>query len=453
MEPFGTSGDVICPIPELQWLVSNARRSIPGQSKQSFGSPSRKGTRRAFTLSQAIISRSHARAAAFAILGAITFCHLLNDVMQALLPAIYPMLKSAFDLSFGQIGHLTVIFQVTASLLQPMVGLYTDRRPQPYSLPLGMACSLLGLVTLAFAPSFPALLAGAALLGIGSSIFHPESSRLARLASGGAHGFAQSFFQVGGHVGSALGPLLAAFFVLPRGRESLAWLSLVALLGMCILVGVGQWYKRAVRSRVTKPTPSVYHTNLPPSQVQRAMAVLIALIFSKFFYLASITSYYIFYLMHRFNLATETAQIYLFVFLAAAAVGVFIGGPVGDRFGRKKVIWASIVGVLPFTLVLPYVGLTATLILSIFIGLVLSSAFSAIVVYGQELMPGRVGMVSGLFFGLAFGMGGIGAAVLGELADWTSIEFVYRVCSFLPMIGLLTVFLPSLEDSPAVTTK
>jgi FSR family fosmidomycin resistance protein-like MFS transporter len=246
---------------------------------------------------------------------------------------------------------------------------------------------------------------------------------------------------------------LAAFFVLPRGRESLAWLSLVALLGMCILVGVGQWYKRAVRSRVTKPTLSVYHTNLPPSQVQRAMAVLIALIFSKFFYLASITSYYIFYLMHRFNLSTETAQIYLFVFLAAAAVGVFIGGPVGDRFGRKKVIWASIVGVLPFTLVLPYVGLTATLILSIFIGLILSSAFSAIVVYGQELMPGRVGMVSGLFFGLAFGMGGIGAAVLGELADWTSIEFVYRVCSFLPIIGLLTVFLPSLEDSPAVITK
>ena len=384
---------------------------------------------------------------AFVILGAITFCHLLNDVMQALLPAIYPMLKSGFALSFGQIGLLTLIFQVTASLLQPMVGLYTDHRPQPYSLPLGMACSLLGMVTLAFAPNFAALLAGAALLGIGSSIFHPKSSRLARLASGGAHGFAQSFFQVGGHIGSALGPLLAAFVVLPRGRGSLAWFALAALLGICILVGVGQWYRGAVRSRATKPEQSARHIPLPPTQVRRAIAVLIALIFSKFFYLASITSYYTFYLMHRFGLSIETAQIYLFVFLAASAAGLLVGGPVGDRFGRKKVIWVSIVGVLPLTLALPHVGLTATLILSIFIGLILSSAFSAIVVYGQELMPGRVGMVSGLFFGLAFGMGGIGAAVLGELADWTSIEFVYRVCSFLPMIGLLTVFLPNIEDS------
>jgi FSR family fosmidomycin resistance protein-like MFS transporter len=396
-------------------------------------------------LSQAIPARS----AAFVILGAITFCHLLNDVMQALLPAIYPMLKIGFTLSFGQIGLLTLIFQVTASLLQPMVGLYTDRRPQPYSLPLGMACSLVGMVTLAFAPSFPALLAGAALLGIGSSIFHPESSRLARLASGGAHGFAQSFFQVGGHVGSALGPLLAAFVVLPRGRGSLAWFALAALLGICILAGVGRWYKGAVRSRATKPDQSVHHMTLPASLVRRAMAVLIALIFSKFFYLASITSYYTFYLIHRFGLSIETAQIYLFVFLAASAAGLLIGGPIGDRFGRKKVIWGSIVGVLPFTLMLPYVGLMATFILSIFIGLILSSAFSAIVVYGQELMPGRVGMVSGLFFGLAFGMGGVGAAVLGELADWTSIEFVYRVCSFLPMIGLLAVFLPNVEESPA----
>ena len=401
-------------------------------------------------MSQAIPAQSQAGGAAFVILGAITFCHLLNDVMQALLPAIYPMLKSGFALSFGQIGLLTLIFQVTASLLQPMVGLYTDRRPQPYSLPLGMACSLLGMVTLAFAPNFPALLAGAAFLGIGSSIFHPESSRLARLASGGAHGFAQSFFQVGGHVGSALGPLLAAFVVLPQGRGSLAWFALAALLGMCILVGVGRWYKGAVRSRATKPGQSdTPHHACHRSQVRRAMVVLIALIFSKFFYLASITSYYIFYLMHRFGLSIETAQIYLFVFLAASAAGLLVGGPVGDRFGRKKVIWGSIVGVLPFTLALPYVGLTATLILSIFIGLILSSAFSAIVVYGQELMPGRIGMVSGLFFGLAFGMGGIGAAVLGELADWTSIEFVYRVCSFLPMIGLLTVFLPNVEDSPA----
>jgi MFS transporter, FSR family, fosmidomycin resistance protein len=398
-------------------------------------------------LSRAIGAPPRVAGAAFVILGAITFCHLLNDVMQALLPAIYPILKSGFALSFGQIGLLTLIFQVTASLLQPMIGLYTDHRPQPYSLPLGMACSLAGMITLGFAPNFPALLAGAALLGVGSSIFHPESSRLARLASGGAHGFAQSFFQVGGHVGSALGPLLAAFVVLPHGRDSLAWFALVALLGMGILVGVGRWYGRAVRSRETRRSHSGHPNPLPPKQVRRAMAVLIALIFSKFFYLASITSYFTFYLMHRFGLSIETAQIYLFVFLAASAVGLLIGGPIGDRFARKKVIWGSILGVLPFTLVLPYVGLTATLILSILIGLVLSSAFSAIVVYGQELMPGRVGMVSGLFFGLAFGMGGIGAAVLGGLADWTSIEFVYRVCSFLPMIGLLTVFLPNVEDS------
>jgi FSR family fosmidomycin resistance protein-like MFS transporter len=397
-------------------------------------------------LSQSISAQSQVSRAAFIVLGAITFCHLLNDVMQALLPAIYPMLKSGFALSFGQIGLLTLIFQVTASLLQPIVGLYTDRRPQPYSLPLGMACSLLGMVTLAFANSFSALLAGAALLGIGSSIFHPESSRLARLASGGAHGFAQSFFQVGGHVGSALGPLLAAFVVLPQGRASIAWFALAALLGICILAGVGRWYKGAVRSGETNPGSSLNDIALPASQVRRALAVLIALIFSKFFYLASITSYYTFYLMHRFGLSIETAQIYLFVFLAASAVGLLVGGPLGDRIGRKRVIWVSIVGVLPFTLALPYVGLTATLILSIIIGLVLSSAFSAIVVYGQELMPGRVGMVSGLFFGLAFGMGGIGAAVLGELADWTSIELVYRVCSFLPLIGLLTLFLPNLKE-------
>jgi FSR family fosmidomycin resistance protein-like MFS transporter len=404
-------------------------------------------------LNQATTGRPQADRIVFVILGAVTFCHLLNDVMQALLPAIYPMLKSGFALSFGEIGLLTLIFQVTASLLQPMIGLYTDRKPQPYSLPLGMACSLLGIVILAFAPSYSALLAGAALLGIGSSIFHPESSRIARLASGGAHGFAQSFFQVGGHVGSALGPLLAAFVVLPQGRSSLAWFALTALLGMFILLGVGRWYKGAVRPRATKPGQPVSPITLPPTQVRRAMAVLIALIFSKFFYLASITSYYTFYLIHRFGLSIETAQIYLFVFLASSAAGLLVGGPVGDRIGRKKVIWGSIVGAVPFALALPYVGLTATLVLSIIIGMVLSSAFSAIVVYGQELMPGRVGMVSGLFFGLAFGMGGIGAAVLGELADWTSIEFVYRVCSFLPLIGFLTLFLPDLDDARADTRR
>jgi FSR family fosmidomycin resistance protein-like MFS transporter len=314
-----------------------------------------------------------------------------------------------------------------------------------------MGCTLLGLVTLALAPSFSVLLAGGALLGLGSAIFHPESSRLARLASGGAHGLAQSLFQVGGNVGQAIAPLLAAFVILPRGQSSLAWFALVALVGICVLVPLGRWYKSAGHARRTKPGSLVAYTTLPRPQVRQAITVLIALIFSKFFYLASITSYYIFYLMHRFNLSIETSQIYLFVFLAASAAGTFLGGPIGDRFGRKKVIWGSILGVLPFTLALPYVGLTATLVLTVFIGLILSSAFSAILVYGQELMPGRIGMVSGLFFGLAFGMGGIGAAVLGELADWTSIEFVYRVCSFLPLIGLLTVFLPNVESAHQVS--
>jgi FSR family fosmidomycin resistance protein-like MFS transporter len=389
-----------------------------------------------------IVGRSKAATSAFAVLSVISFCHLLNDLMQSLLPAIYPILKGGFDLSFGQIGLLALTFQATASLLQPLVGLYTDRKPQPYSLPVGMGFTLLGLVTLAFAPSFFVVLSGAALLGIGNAIFHPESSRLARLASGGAHGFAQSFFQVGGNVGQSLGPLLAAFIILPRGQSSLAWFALVALFGVCLLTAIGHWYKSTGQTLHAKPAAAFGHSALPSSQVSRAIAVLIALIFSKYFYLASITTYYILYLMHRFHLSTETAELYLFVFLAASAAGTIIGGPLGDRWGRKAVIWGSIVGVLPFTLALPYVGLLATVGLSIVIGLVLSSAFSAIVVYAQELMPGRVGMVSGLFFGLAFGMGGIGAAVLGVLADWTGIEFVYRVCSFLPLIGLLTIFLP-----------
>ena len=404
-----------------------------------------------FVLSQAIIGRSKAGSTAFAVLGAITFCHLLNDMMQSLLPTIYPLLKSSFSLSFGQIGFLTLVFNVAASLLQPLIGFVTDRRPQPYTLPLGMGCTLLGLVTLAYAPSYPMLLAGGALLGVGSAIFHPESSRLARLASGGAHGFAQSVFQVGGNVGQALGPLLAAFVIVPYGRSSLAWFGLIALVGMCVLVWLGRWNKNIGRSGQRTQGPALPRTTLPRSKVLWAIAVLIALIFSKFFYLASITSYYIFYLMQRFDLPTETAQIYLFVFLAAAAVGTFIGGPIGDRFGRRTVIWGSILGVLPFTLVLPYVGLTATIVLTVIIGLVLSSAFSAILVYAQELMPGHIGMVSGLFFGLAFGMGGIGAAVLGLIADRTSIGFVYHICAFLPLIGLLTVFLPQVEPKRAAS--
>ncbi len=405
-------------------------------------------------MSQAVIGRQQAGTTAVAILGAITFCHFLNDVATSLLPAIYPMLKSGFDLSFAQIGIITLIYQGIASLFQPIVGLYTDHRPQPYSLPFGMTCTLLGLATLAFASSFPVLLAGAALLGIGSAIFHPESSRLARLASGGAHGFAQSLFQVGGNFGNSLAPLIAAFFILPRGQQSLAWFALLALIGIVLLTVVGRWYKNSGHGVRKSGRPAAATSALPAGQVRRAIAVLIALIFSKFFYLSSITSYYIFYLMHRFALPTEKAQLCLFVFLASAAVGTFVGGPIGDRIGRKRVIWASILGVLPFTLALPYVGLAATIGLSILIGLVLSSAFSAIVVYAQELMPGRVGMVSGLFFGLAFGMAGIGAAVLGVLADRTSIEFVYRICSFLPLIGLLTAFLPDVRnDGRAMRAK
>lgn len=379
------------------------------------------------------------------ILWAITFCHFLNDLSTSLLPAIYPLLKSGLDLTFAQIGLLTLVYQGVASMLQPIVGLFTDRRPQAYSLPFGMACTLCGLSIVAFAPNFVVLLAGGGLLGIGSAIFHPESSRMARLASKGAHGFAQSLFQVGGNFGNSIGPLAAAFFILPHGRDSLAWFALAALIGMFILAAIGRWYQNSGHSKNAAARSPMLADGLVPNQVRRAIAVLVALIFSKFFYLSSITSYYIFYLMHRFDMSTENAQLCLFVFLAASAAGTFIGGPIGDRFGRKNVIWGSILGVLPFTLILPYVGLAATLVLSILIGLIISSAFSAIVVYAQELMPGRVGMVSGLFFGLAFGMAGIGAAVLGQLIDHTSIDFVYRVCSFLPVIGLLTAFLPNVE--------
>ncbi|HTH96468.1 MAG TPA: MFS transporter [Stellaceae bacterium] len=393
-------------------------------------------------MSEAVISRPQAETTAFSILGAASFCHLVNDMLQSLLPAIYPILKGGLDLSFMQLGFLTLTYQITASLLQPLIGLYTDRRPQPYSLPFGMGASLLGLVTLAFATNYPTLLLGGALLGTGSSIFHPESSRIARLASGGAHGMAQSLFQVGGNAGTALGPLLAAFFVLPRGQSSLAWFALVALGGMIILTSLGRWY-RAQGHATSRPRKAATDLNhISRRQVGSAIAILIALIFSKYFYLASITSYYIFYLMHRFALSAETAQIYLFVFLAATAVGTFAGGPIGDRIGRKKVIWVSILGVLPFTLALPYAGLGLTVALSVVIGLVLSSAFSAILVYAQELMPGRVGMVSGLFFGVAFGMGGIGAAALGALADIAGIDAVYQVCAYLPVIGLLTALLP-----------
>ncbi|WP_376964731.1 MFS transporter [Azospirillum sp. A26] len=391
------------------------------------------------------MSRPSASSTAFSILAAISACHLLNDMIQSLLPAVYPILKDEFGLSFAQLGLLTFVYQLTASLLQPLVGLFTDRKPMPYSLVFGMGSTLFGLLTLAWAPGFPALLAGGMLLGFGSSIFHPEASRIARQASGGAHGLAQSLFQVGGNLGSALGPLLAAFIILPRGQGSLSWFAFVALAGMVVMVRLGSWQRRNAKPRKAGGPAAARHADLPAGQVTRAVAILIALIVSKYVYLASITSYYIFYLIDRFGLSTGDAQLCLFVFLAAVAAGTVIGGPVGDRIGRKTVIWVSILGILPFTLALPYVGLTTTVILSAVIGLALASAFPAIVVYAQELLPGRVGMVSGLFFGLAFGVAGIGAAGLGIVADWKGIGFVYTACSFLPLLGLLTIFLPNVE--------
>jgi FSR family fosmidomycin resistance protein-like MFS transporter len=391
----------------------------------------------------------HPEATVVAILVATSVCHCLNDTIQSLLPAIYPILKDSFALDFGQIGLITFVFQVTASLLQPFVGLFTDRRPQPYSLPAGMGFSLIGLLLLSVAPSYWILLLAAALIGIGSSIFHPESSRVARLASGGRHGLAQSVFQLGGNVGHAVGPLLAAFIVVKHGRGSIAWFSIIALVAMAILWRVGIWYRDHRRMLALRPPRPEWRTGLPRRTVVTALTVLVLLTFSKHFYVVSLSSYYTFFLIEKFGVSVQASQLYLFVFLFASALGVVIGGPVSDRVGRKWVIWGSIVGALPFTLALPYVDLTWTVVLSVIIGLVISSAFSTIVVYAQELVPGRVGMVSGLFFGLAFGIGGLGAAVLGELADWTSIGFVYQVCSFVPAIGLLTVFLPNLKRGPA----
>jgi len=370
--------------------------------------------------------------------------------MQSVIPAIYPILKSAYRLDFGQIGLITLTAQLTASLLQPLIGLYTDRRPTPYSLAAGMSATLIGLVLLSIAPTYGMILIAVALVGVGSSVFHPESSRVARMASGGQHGFAQSIFQVGGNAGSALGPLLAAFIVLPAGQRSIAWFSAAALVGIVVLFRVGNWYKVQRNSFAkAKALAQDAHAHLSSRKVAIALAILIALMFSKFFYLASLSSYYTFFLMSKFHVSVRTAQIYLFIFLGAVATGTIVGGPVGDRIGRKYVIWWSILGILPFTILLPYVSLFWTGLLTVVIGLVLASAFSAIVVYAQDLVPGKVGTVSGLFFGLAFGMGGIGAALLGKLADATSIDFVYRVCCFLPAIGLLAAFLPNLEHAKA----
>lgn len=391
----------------------------------------------------------------FAILVALSVSHLLNDMIQSLIPAMYPILKESFRLSFSQIGLITLTFQLTASLLQPVVGLYTDRYPKPYSLAIGMGFTLVGLLLLSVAASFPMILVSAGLVGMGSSVFHPESSRMARAASGGRHGLAQSLFQVGGNAGSAIGPLLAAFIVVPRGQASVAWFSIAAIVAITVLFRVGRWYQGHLSNRRAHSRAGAVDgtTGLSRGRVVFSIGILMCLIFSKYIYLVSLSSYYTFYLIDKFALSVPAAQIYLFIFLGAVAVGTVIGGPIGDRFGYKFVIWGSILGVLPFTLILPHADLFWTGILTVPIGLILASAFSAIMVYAQELLPGRVGLVAGLFFGFAFGVAGLGAAALGKMADLTSIAFVYRVCSFLPLIGLLTALLPNLETASARARK
>lgn len=389
------------------------------------------------------VSTAATERTAFRVLGALSFCHLLNDSLQSVIPAVYPILKTSYHLDFVQIGLITFTSQFTASLLQPVVGFATDHKPQPYSLSVGMGFTLCGLVALSMASTFPMILVAVALVGMGSAVFHPESSRMARLASGGQHGLAQSLFQVGGNTGTALGPLLAAFIVLPKGQRSIAWFSILAIIAMIVLARVGTWYKQRRAELRKSPRKAV---SVPPVSASRAgwaIAVLIALIFSKFFYLASLSSYYTFYLISKFQTPVQSAQVHLFVFLGAVAAGTIGGGPIGDRIGRKRVIWWSILGPLPFTLMLPHANLFWTGILTVPIGLLLASAFPAIIVYAQELVPGKIGTISGLFFGLAFGMGGVGAAVLGKLADARGIEYVYQLCAFLPVLGLLTVFLPN----------
>ena len=388
----------------------------------------------------------------FAVLVAISFSHMLNDTIQSLIPAIYPILKKSFQLSFTQVGLITLTFQLTASLLQPFVGLYTDHRPKPYSLAIGMGLTLFGLLLLSISSNFPMILCSAGLVGMGSSIFHPEASRLARMASGGRHGFAQSIFQVGGNAGTSLGPLLAALIIVPRGQSSIGWFSVVALVAIILLANIGGWYKRHM-FRIQSGSHAKGKEGravISPRKVVLALAVLMLLIFSKFFYLSCMTSYFTFYLIGKFHLSVQSAQMHLFLFLFSVAAGTVIGGHLGDRFGRKYVIWGSILGVAPFTLLLPYSDLFWTGVLTVFIGLILASAFSAILVYAQELVPGKVGTIAGLFFGFAFGMGGIGSAALGWLADQTSIDYVFRVCSFLPLLGLLTGFLPDLDQAAGV---
>lgn len=394
---------------------------------------------------QAAENTDRATQAVFPVLMAISFAHLLNDGMQSLIPALYPILKTSFQLTFTQIGLITLTFQMTASILQPVIGFYTDRHPQPFSLVVGMILTLLGLVGLAFASGFAWLLVSVGLAGLGSAIFHPESSRVAYMASGGRYGFAQAFFQVGGNTGGSIGPLCAAVLIAGRGQRNVLWFTLAAIAGILVVYRVGTWTRSHQHRIRGAGQPARRHCPLAAKKVAFSLSILIVLIFSKYIYLASLTSYYTFYLIQKFQVSVASAQIHLFVFLFAVAAGTLIGGPLGDRFGRKYVIWISILGVAPFTILLPYANLLWTSILTVPIGVILASAFSAILVYAQELLPGKVGMIAGLFFGLAFGMAGIGSAVLGKLADHTSIIFVFHVCSFLPLLGLLTGWLPNLE--------
>lgn len=382
----------------------------------------------------------------FPILFAISFSHLLNDTIQSLIPAIYPLVKDTYNLSFSQIGLITLTFQMAASLFQPFVGLYTDKKPQPYSLAIGMGFTLIGLITLSLSTGFYFMLLSVALIGTGSSIFHPEASRMAHAASGGRRGLAQSIFQLGGNAGSSIGPLLAAWIIVPHGQFSVIWFSIIALLAILILSWVGKWYKGyIVNLKAKHGKAAVVANNFSRNKVIGAIVILLVLIFSKYFYMASLTSYFTFYLIDKFNVSVQTSQIYLFIFLFSVAAGTLIGGPVGDRFGRKYVIWFSILGTAPFALMLPYANLFWTGVLIVPIGMILASAFSAILVYAQELIPGKVGLVAGLFFGFAFGMGGIGSALLGKLADSTSIDYVFHICAFLPLIGIITGFLPNIE--------
>lgn len=390
-------------------------------------------------------SRAAAAGPAYVVLAGISVSHFLNDTMQSLIASVYPILKDNYALDFAQIGLITLAFQFTASLLQPVVGYYTDRKAHPFSLAIGMGFTFFGLLLLAIAGQYATILIAASLVGLGSAVFHPESARIARLASGGRYGFAQSVFQLGGSFGTSMGPVLAALIVVPFGQPSIAWFSIIAFVAFVILARIGVWYAPQVAGK--KAAKVELHPDHPDRRrVMIAIAVLVALLFSKQLYVSSLSSYYIFYLIDRFGVSTQAAQLYLFIFLAANAVGAFFGGPLGDRFGRKYIIWISILGALPFTLALPHAGLAASAVLTVFIGLIISSATSSIIVFAQELMPHRFGMISGVFFGVAFGIGGLGAAVLGKLADHTSIGFVYHLCAFLPAIGLLAVFLPKMPQ-------